>query len=401
MRFWSTVFVVSLAAACGGGSAAPAGGASTGSPTPRNVQVIEAVESKLERTIAVTGTLAAEEQVTLSFKVAGRLDSLAVDLGSQVAEGAPIGKMTSTDFLLRVSQADAALQQARARLGLPAGGTDDGVVLEETGVVRQAKAVLDQAKLTMDRAQTFLKDGIGSQANFDEANAAFKVAEGRYQDAIEEVRNRQALLTQRRTELELAKQALTDSTLTAPFAGRVRERHATPGQFLGTGAPVVTIVKINPLRLRLSIPEREAAAVRPGLAVRVLLEGDPTVHAGRVARISPAIEESSRTLSIEAEVANPTGMLRPGAFANAEVVTESSQMAILVPETALASFAGVDKVFVVTAGKAAERRVTLGRRHEGQVEVLTGLTVGESVVTVPGNLIDGEAVTIAGAGAQQ
>jgi RND family efflux transporter MFP subunit len=250
----------------------------------------------------------------------------------------------------------------------------------------------------MDRAQAFVKDGIGSQATLDEANASFKVAEGRYQDAIEEVRNRQALLTQRRTELELAKQALTDSTLTAPFAGRVRERHATPGQFLGTGAPVVTIVKVNPLRLRLSIPEREAAAVRPGLAVRVLLEGDPTPHAGRVARISPAIEETSRTLSIEAEVSNPTGTLRPGAFANAEVVTESSESAILIPETALASFAGVDKVFVVTAGKATERRVTLGRRHDGQVEVLSGLKVGEAVVTVPGNLVDGEAVTTGAAG---
>jgi RND family efflux transporter MFP subunit len=398
MRCLSTVLVVSLTAGCSGGSAAPAGGTSTGTAAPRSVQVIQAAESRLERTIAVTGTLAAEDQVTLSFKVAGRLDSLAVDLGSQVAQGATIGKMTSTDFLLRVSQSDAALQQARARLGLPAGGTDDGVVLEDTAVVRQAKAVLDQAKLTMDRAQTFLKDGIGSQANYDEANAAFKVAEGRYQDAIEEVRNRQALLTQRRTELELAKQALTDSTLTAPFAGRVRERHATPGQFLGTGAPVVTIVKVNPLRLRLSIPEREAAAVKPGLAVRVLLEGDPVVHAGRVARISPAIEETSRTLSIEAEVANPSGTLRPGAFANAEVVTESAEVAILIPETALASFAGVDKVFVVSGGKAAERRVTLGRRHEGQVEVLTGLKVGESVVAVPGNLIDGEAVTTAAGG---
>jgi RND family efflux transporter MFP subunit len=398
MRVWSILLVVSLATACGGGAAAPAGGAAGDAAAPRSVQVIQAAESRLERTIAVTGTLAAEEQVTLSFKVAGRLDSLAVDLGSQVAHGATIGKMTSTDFLLRVSQSDAALQQARARLGLPAGGTDDGVVLEDTAVVRQAKAVLDQAKLTMDRAQTFLKDGIGSQANFDEANASFKVAEGRYQDAIEEVRNRQALLTQRRTELELAKQALTDSTLTAPFAGRVRERHATPGQFLGTGAPVVTIVKVNPLRLRLSIPEREAAAVKPGLAVRVLLEGDPVVHAGRVARISPAIEETSRTLSIEAEVANPTGTLRPGAFANAEVVTESAELAILIPDTALASFAGVDKVFVVTGGKAAERRVTLGRRHEGQVEVLTGLKVGESVVAVPGNLIDGETVTTTGAG---
>jgi len=401
MRVVVALAVVSLSVACGGGSSSsPGGAAPVSTAAARSVQVVKAAESRLESSIEVTGTLAAEDQVTLSFKVAGRLDSLAVDLGSHVEQGAVIGKMTSTDFVLRVNQADAALQQARARLGLPAGGGNDNVTVEDTAVVRQAKAVLDQAKLTRDRAETFVKDGIGSQASLDEATASWKVAEGRYQDAIEEVRNRQALLTQRRTELELAKQALTDSTLTAPFSGRVRERHATPGQFLGTGAPVVTIVKVNPLRLRLSIPEREASAVRTGLAVRVLLEGDPRVYEGRVSRISPAIEESSRTLSIEAEVANPNGVLRPGAFANAEVVTESTQVAILVPETALASFAGVDKVFVVTAGKATERRVTLGRRHDGQVEVLAGLKVGEDVVTVPGNLIDGEAVTAAGAGGQ-
>jgi len=401
MRVVVALLVVSLSVACGGGSSSSPGGAAPATTAAaRSVQVVKAAESRLESSIEVTGTLAAEDQVTLSFKVAGRLDSLAVDLGSHVEQGAVIGKMTSTDFVLRVNQADAALQQARARLGLVAGGSNDSVTVEDTAVVRQAKAVLDQAKLTRDRAETFVKDGIGSQANLDEATASWKVAEGRYQDAIEEVRNRQALLTQRRTELELAKQALTDSTLTAPFSGRVRERHATPGQFLGTGAPVVTIVKVNPLRLRLSIPEREASAVRTGLAVRVLLEGDPRVYEGRVSRISPAIEESSRTLSIEAEVANPNGVLRPGAFANAEVVTESTQVAILVPETALASFAGVDKVFVVTAGKATERRVTLGRRHDGQVEVLAGLKVGEDVVTVPGNLIDGEAVTAAGAGGQ-
>jgi len=104
---------------------------------------VKATESRLESSIEVTGTLAAEDQVTLSFKVAGRLDSLAVDLGSQVDQGATIGKMTSTDFVLRVRQADAALQQARARLGLPAGGGDDVVTVENTAVVRQAKAVLD------------------------------------------------------------------------------------------------------------------------------------------------------------------------------------------------------------------------------------------------------------------
>jgi RND family efflux transporter MFP subunit len=207
------------------------------------------------------------------------------------------------------------------------------------------------------------------------------------------VRNRQALLAQRRTELELAKQALSDSRLTAPFAGRVRERHATPGQYLATGAPVVTIVKVNPLRLRVSIPERESSSVRVGQLVRVTLEGDPTVHQGRVSRISPAIEEDSRTLNIEAEVANPSGLLRPGAFANAEVVTEARDLAILVPATAIVSFAGVEKDFDVTDGKAVYRRVTTVRRATDQVEVLKGLAAGEPVILSPGNLDDGAAVS--------
>jgi RND family efflux transporter MFP subunit len=386
-----------VVAACGGRPAAsPAAG--TDPKTPRPVKVATAIESQMERVIAVTGTLAAEEQVTVSFKVTGRLDSLDVDLGSTVQKGQSIGKLTPTDFQLRVTQADAALQQARARLGLAADGTDETVDLSKAALVRQAQAVLDQSTLTRDRAASFAKQKIGSQADLDAAEANYRVAEGRYQDAIEEVRNRQALLTQRRTELELAKQALSDSRLTAPFAGSVRERHATPGQYLATGAPVVTIVKVNPLRLRVSIPERESAAVHVGQLVRVTLEGDPTVHQGRVSRISPAIEENSRTLNIEAEVANPSGLLRPGAFANAEVVTEARDKAILVPATAIVSFAGVEKVFVVKDGKAVERRVTTGRRAANQVEVLKGLAAGEPVVVSPGNLVDGAAVAASAPG---
>jgi RND family efflux transporter MFP subunit len=390
-----------LVTSCGGSGAsgpAAAGTAGRGNATARAVQVTPAIEARIERAIAVTGTLGAEDQVTMAFKVTGRLEQLEVDLGTSVDAGQTLASLASTDFQLRVTQADAALQQARARLGLPVDGAEERVDIEQTSVVRQARAVLDQTRLVRDRAASFAKDGIGSQADLDAAQANLRVAEGRYQDSIEEVRNRQALLVQRRTELELAKQAQTDSRLRAPFAGRVRERHATPGQYLAAGAPVVTIVKINPLRLRLSISERESAAVRLGQTVRVTLEGDSVVHIGRVARISPAIEETSRTLSIEAEVANPSGRLRPGAFANAEVVTDSGDTALLVPATAVVSFAGVDKVFVVADGKAAERRVTIGRRETDRVEILTGVAAGDRVVVSPGNLVSGDAVTVSGPG---
>lgn len=380
-------------ASCSGGSAAPVGTGATHSNSPRAVQVAPAEEARIERTISVTGTLAAEDQVTVSFKVPGRLEALEVDLGSPVGKGQLLGRLAPTDFELRVTQAEAALQQARARLGLTGEDGDEALNPDETAVVRQARAVLDQATVTRDRTAATARKGIVSQADLDAAEANFRVAQGRYQDAIEEVRNRQAILRQRHIELQLARQALTDSRLGAPFAGRVRERHATPGQYLAAGAPVVTIVKVHPLRLRLSIPEREAAAVRIGQQVRVKLEGDPTLYEGRVARVSPAIEEASRTLSIEAEVDNPTGTLRPGAFANAEVVTESRDTAILVPAAALVSFAGVERVFVVSNGKAAERRVTTGRRDGARVEITQGLKPGEPVVVKPGNLVDGEAVS--------
>lgn len=173
-----------VASACGGRPAAsPA--AEADAKAPRPVKVATAVESQLERVIAVTGTLAAEDQVTVSFKVTGRLDSLDVDLGSSVEKGQSIGKLTPTDFQLRVTQADAALQQARARLGLAAQGTDETVDLSKAALVRQAQAVLDQSKLTRDRASSFAKQGIGSQADFEAADANYRVAEGRYQDAIE------------------------------------------------------------------------------------------------------------------------------------------------------------------------------------------------------------------------
>jgi RND family efflux transporter MFP subunit len=384
-------------AACGGSDTAADARQNDARKTqePRDVQVTPAVVDQLVRTIAVTGTLAAEEQVTLSLKVTGRLEQLSVDLGSHVEKGQVIARLAPTDFVLRVNQAQAALRQARARLGLDPAGTNDHVDVEKTALVRSAKAVLDEAKLTQSRSATFVEEGISARAELDKADAALKVADSQYQDAIEEVRNRQAILEQRRTELELARQALRDSALTAPLGGMVRERQASIGQYLAAGSPVVTIVRVHPLRLRAAVPEREAQSVRVGQHVRVTVEGDSTEHLGRVARVSPAIDEASRSLMIEAEVPNPGAQLRPGSFANAEIVTAAADKAVLVPSSALVTFAGVDKVLVVKAGKAVEKRVTTGRREGDRVEIVSGVVAGEQVVVRPGNLVEGAAVRVA------
>ena len=156
---------------------------------------------EVAQTVVATGTLAAEDQVVLGTKVPGRLGELLVDLGSPVRRGQTVARLDPTDYRLRVEQADAALKQARARLGLPPDGTDDRVDPAETALVRQARAVLDEARLTRDRMVQLWEQKFIARAQLDAAIAALEVAEGRIQDAVEEVRNRQAVLVQRRTEV--------------------------------------------------------------------------------------------------------------------------------------------------------------------------------------------------------
>jgi len=359
--------------------------------SPKRVQTARVLARPLEDAITVVGTLAAYDQATLKVKVPGRLQTITVDFGSVVRRGQLIAQIEPRDYELRVEQAEAALAQARARLGLPPEGTDDRLDPEQTSLVRQARAVLEEARANYERSARLLEEGVIPRSRFDADEAAYKVALSRYQDALEEVRNRQALLAQRRSELMLARQQLADTVISAPFDGVVQERHTSVGEFLAVGSPVVTIVRMDPLRLRAEVPEREAHRVRPGQRVRVMVEGDPAIYTGRVVRLSPTITLQNRMLVVEAEVRN-NGQLRPGAFARVEILVGEGRPAPVVPPSAIVSFAGLEKVFVVQEGKAVEKRVTTGRRTGEWVEILSGLEPGEEVILDPGNLQPGQAV---------
>jgi RND family efflux transporter MFP subunit len=376
-----------------GGSAKQSGG-SASAPKAVPVRIIPAAEAKMPRTVGVSGTLLADDQIILSLKVPGRLSELAIDLGTRVRRGQIVARLDPTDYRLRVDQARATLHQARVRLGLPADGTDDRVNAEQTALVRQARAVLEEARLTRERFAKLLDQQFVSKAQLDTAVANEQVADGRYHDALEEIRNRQAVLVQRRTELELARQALVDTELLAPIDGMIRERRTAVGEFLNAGAPVATLVKTHPLRLQLAVPERASTDVRVGQEVRVSVDGDTGVHRGRIVRLSPSIQEQNRTLTIEAEVPNPAGVLRPGSFSRAEIVIAADQPAVFVPTSAIIVFAGIEKVLTVREGKAVERRVVTGRREKDRIEIVEGLKAGEPVVVDPGNLAGGQAVVV-------
>jgi len=155
----------------------------------------------------------------------------------------------------------------------------------------------------------------------------------------------------------------------------------------------VNIVKMDPLRLRAEVPERDARNVRSGQNVRVTIDGDTNVYVGQIMRLSPVIAQQTRMLVVEADVRN-NGKLRPGAFARAEIVTNDAKMAVTVPSKSIVTFAGIEKVILVQNGKALEKPVTTGRRNGDWIEIVAGINVGDQVIVDPGNLQSGQAVEV-------
>lgn len=389
----SLVGAVLFATACKSGypaTASPTGGKNA---EARQVKMARVAEMPVGQTVTVNGTLAAYDQTTVSVKVPGRVKMISVDLGSVVKRGQLIAQIEPEDYRLRVEQAQAALAQARARLGLSVEGTETKFDPEETATVRQAKAVLNQSRVDRDRAARLVEQGVIPRAEFDSVDAAYKVAQGRYQDALEEIRNRQGMLAQRQSELSLAQQQLIATSVYAPLDGIVQEKRTSVGEYLAAGTAVVNIVKMDPLRLRAEIPERDAHSIRSGQNVRVTVEGDENVYGGQIKRLSPTLSEQNRILVVEADVRN-NGKLRPGSFAHADIVTSDNSMAVTVPSKSVVVFAGIEKVITVQNGKAVERPITTGRRINEWIEVLAGIKVGESVIVDPGNLQSGQAVSV-------
>lgn len=360
------------------------------------VEVVAASSTPITDHVTAHGTLAAEDEVELAFEHPGTLAALNVDLGSSVEAGALLAALDVATTELEVRVADAAVRQARARLGLEPDGDDDRVDPEQTPPVRQARATLTETRLALARAQALEQQSLMAEANLENARAAHEVAESRLAGAFNEVRDLIVGLGQRRVEAQLARRRITQSEMRAPFAGAVAARHRTPPEYVRAGDPVVTLLRTDPLRLRLRIAERDASRLAVGQAVRFTAEGVEGEHTGTVRRLSPRIEPDTRTLLIEAVVANPDRRLRPGMFARAAIAIGEPVPRVTVPDTAVVAFAGVEKVFLADGGVAREHVVASGRRLDGVVEILDGVTAGQIVVRDPQGLVSGQAVRVRG-----
>lgn len=347
---------------------------------PLSVQTFRAALETIPEVIAATGELLAEEQATIGARVPGRVTRLHVDLGSTAQAGQVLAEIEKDDYEFRVRQAEALVSQIRARLGILDKASDD-VNPDETAVVRQAAAALREARFVYETTSSLYKEGVMSRIDFEKAGVRRQAAEAAFQAAREEVMQLKAQLAERRAQLELARQNLADCLIRAPFSGAVTRRHASLGEYLAVNAPVVTLVRQHPLRIRLEIPERFASRIRAGQRIDVHLEGAVQPPSGRVVRLSPSIEAQSRSLTIEGEIPNERGLLRPGSFVAATVTVDPYAQGLAVPRSSVVSFAGVDRVFIVRNGVLEDRIVRLGRPLPFErVQVLSGLEPGVLVV---------------------
>lgn len=347
---------------------------------PTDVSTLSVARSPIPEIVTANGELFAEELAVITTKVPGRVIKLNVDLGSVVKAGDILAELEKADYEFRVQQTQALVDQIRARLGILNTPSDD-VVPTNVAVVKEADAALREARFILETTSRLAKDGVVSRIEYEKANVRAQGVEARYQAALAEVTQLRAQLSERRAQLALARQQLEDATIHAPFSGAITRRQAGPGEFLPVNAPVVTLVRQNPLRVRLGVPERQAARVRQGQTIEIRLEGVAERFTGRVVRLSPAIDAQNRSLLIEGEIPNPTGALRPGSFVEGAIVVNPDAQGLAVPGSAVVSFAGTERAFVVKDGALEDRVLRTGRRFpDGRIEVLEGLAENEPIV---------------------
>ncbi len=349
---------------------------------------------ELDRMVEAVGTLDPNEEVTITNQVDSTVDKIFVDLGDAVRQGQVIAQLDTRELELAVNQQAAALQQELARLGL----ADMNAVVDEstTSQVRQAEAAFEEARIRLDRVKQLTTEGVVSKQQLDEQQARFDIAGAALRSAGETVRNIRATIAARKAALALSEKKLADARITTPIAGYVKDRLVTEGQYLRANTPVVTIVQSSPLKLRVEVPESAIGSVRAGRPVQFQVDAFPDrTFEGKISRLSPAVNQQSRTLKLEVLVVNPAAILKPGLFARVTIRTDRTDKALVVPADAVFSFAGLEKIFVVENGKVAERIVRSGVRLENDVEIVEGVKEGEVVATSNlGNLQQGREVSV-------
>jgi membrane fusion protein, multidrug efflux system len=370
----SAIVVALSVAGCGRGRASddPA-------RRPVKARVVAVVSRDLPRQVDAVGSLFAFEEVTISSEVEGRVDEIYVDVGDPVGRGRPLVKIHPIELSLSLDEQRAALRQVEARLAASEGDAERGNP-KDAAEVKKAEADRTDAEQKYLRAKELFAEGLIAREGFEGAEARYNAARAAYDMAVQNVRDLQAQAAQRSAAVALADKKLRDTVIRAPFAGHVKQRMVSPGQYVKVQTPVMVVVDNDPLRVKLKVPEKMAAWVAVGQPVEVRVEAHPgRPFLGKISRMNPSVEADTRSFEVEALLANPDGLLKPGFFARARIASNHVDKTLLVPKAALRYLYGVYKVYAVEGKTLRETEVKLGDQESAEAEVVEGLKDGARV----------------------
>lgn len=408
-----------------------AGVARAAEAQPVEVRTAAAETREVPAYLEATGTITADEQSDVAPEVSGQVVGTPVDVGAFVRKGDVIARLDERDARLRLQQAQAGIRQAQAnlaqaqaRLGLAPNGRFDAASIPE---VQAARATLESAEAAARLAETnarryanLLESGDVARSVYDQsrtqaetATAQASAARQQYEAALNQARGSnqgiqttEAALSTARSQLALAQKAVNDSIVRAPFAGYISDRPIAVGEYVTPASRIATVVRTNPVKLILQVPEAEAGRVRQGLTASANVSGySDRQFSGRITAINPAVDPTSRVLSVEVTLDNPQNMLRPGMFATGRITQAGGVRGIFLPGAAVQTNQNLNSssVYVIDResgggeqnGEVVRLLVVQRGEEEGDfVRILSGLQGGETVVVGnTENLYDGARVT--------
>jgi HlyD family secretion protein len=395
---------------------------------PVPVTVAKPERRTLRRTTVQPGHIQAFEEAPLFAKVSGYVEKVESDIGDRVKAGQLLAKLSAPEMEEELSQKEALVAQAKAdrvqaeagvRAAEAAARTSQAKVVEAQAAAKRAEADVDRFRSELSRIQALGRDKVVQEKVVDEAQSQFRSAEAAREESAAKIESARAGLLESEARLAKAQadvgaavarvavaeadyrrmRALLDYTkIIAPFDGVVSQRNVHPGHFTGGAGkePLLVVVRTDPVRIFVNVPERDAVLVDPGARAVVRIEAlGNREFQGTVARSSWALDSIARTLRAEIDIPNPEGKLRPGMYASAVIVLEEHPGALTVPASAVVKQGGPFS-YVVSGGKAVRKPITLGLEEGGRVEVSSGLTGDEDVVQAnPAALQDDQAVQAA------
>ena len=399
-----------LTAGCGrGGSAANANNANN-QPQIVDVTTSQAVVRPIPTYFEATGNLVSDAQTDVAPAVGGKIVEVNFDVGSFVTKGSVLVRLDDRDARIRLEQAQAqveqqrkgveqaiaALRQSQARLGIRDGETFN---IETFSQVKSVRANLELAERELTRAQRLFDTGDVSKSildqrrsqrdallgQLDEARSTAAVASKAINSAEAAVASARTSVSTAETQVDQAKKAITDTVIYAPISGYISERVADVGEFISPNTPnskVATIVRTTPLRLRIDVPEQSIGKVSVGEGISLQTSAYPDRNfAGRVERILPSLNATARTLTVEAEVPNTEGLLKPGQFATVRITQSQPENAVMVPAVAVKASGDTNSVFVIKDGAAHEVTVQTGLLENDMIQIKQGVAEGDVVAT--------------------